>query len=340
VADLALEPAIVEEQIRRLNRQADSLGVLGVIIGAPVGAVIGGLPLVAHGPIPSKFGIATLLLGALLTGTLGYIVTRGRSFGYRLKAQLMLGQLRLEQNIEALLAVSERPIVPALPAPEPVPALPEPPRIEELLDAGLAMPTAAPVVDYTPPVEAEEIAPLPDPEPLPEPEPVQLPSWAADLEQRLAAAAPAPAPRAPAPSAEPEPEPTHAWALPIREEPAPAPTIPSWAELHEFTPAPAPEPTPAPTWSGLQEVAPAPAPEPAPEPTPAPAWSGPQEVAPAPMPEPAPPPVWAVPAAKVEQPEPEPEPEAEAAPTTPTAPPDLSTMTIAEIARLADAGAL
>jgi len=130
VADLALDSTVVEEQIRRLNRHADTLGVLGVVIAAPFGAVIGGLPLVAHGPIPSKFGIATLLLGALLTGTLGYIIARGRSFGYRLKAQLMLGQLRLEQNIEALLAVSERPVVPALPAAEPVPALPEPPRIE------------------------------------------------------------------------------------------------------------------------------------------------------------------------------------------------------------------
>jgi hypothetical protein len=63
-------------------------------------------------------------------------------------------------------------------------------------------------------------------------------------------------------------------------------------------------------------------------------------------PESAPLHVWAVPAAKVEQPEAEqPEPEAEpdepeAAAATPTAPPDLSTMTIAEIARLADAGSL
>jgi hypothetical protein len=165
VADLALDTSVVEEQILRLNRQADSLGFLGVVVGAPIGAVIGGLPLVAHGPIPSKFGIATLLLGALLTGALGYILARSRSFGYRLKAQLMLGQLRLEQNIEALLAISERP---ALPAPEPQHALPEPPRaaeplrIEDLLEAGLGLPTDAPVVDHAPPAAPEEIAPEPE----------------------------------------------------------------------------------------------------------------------------------------------------------------------------------
>src|SRR5207247_11186829 len=141
VADIALDPTVVEEQVRKLNRQADSLGLLGVLAGAPVGAVVGGLPLVAHGPIPSKFGIATLLLGALLAGTLGYIVAKGRSFGYRLKAQLMLGQLRLEQNVQALLAVSEHPALPALPAAEAVHALPEAPRIEEPVDAGLAVPT-------------------------------------------------------------------------------------------------------------------------------------------------------------------------------------------------------
>jgi hypothetical protein len=344
VADLALDPTVVEEHVRRLNRQADSLGLLGVVLGAPVGAVIGGLPLVAHGPIPSKFGIATLLLGALLTGTLGYIVAKGRSFGYRLKAQLMLGQLRLEQNVEALLAVSERPDVPALAAAEPMHALPEPPRIEELVDAGLAMPTHAPVVDYAPPVEPEEIAPLPEPEPLPVPEPVQLPSWAADLERAMAAAVPTPAPPTPSPEPEqitplPEPEPL----------PVPEPVqLPSWAaDLERAVPAAAPtpappapssEPEPAPPWSlPVRE-------EPVPTPT-LPAWAEPQEVVPAPTPapepspEPAPTHVWAVPAAEEQQPEPEVAPPAPA-PAPPAAAPDLSTLSISEIARLADAGSL
>jgi len=130
VADLLLDPGIVEEQVRRLNRQADSLGFLGVVLGLVPGAAAGALPLLVHAPIPSKFGFATLLLGALLGGLLGYMFGSSRAFGYRLRGQLMLGQLRLEQNVEALLAVSERPApVAALPAPEPVHALPEAPRI-------------------------------------------------------------------------------------------------------------------------------------------------------------------------------------------------------------------
>src|SRR5213076_6061 len=117
---------------------------------------------------------------------------------------------------------------------EPMHALPEPPRIEELVDAGLAMPTAGPVVDYTPPAEPDEIAPLPEPEPAPEP--IQLPSWAADLEHALTAAVPTFTPPAPAP--DPEPEEAPAWTLPVREEPAPVPTLPASAEPHEIAPAP------------------------------------------------------------------------------------------------------
>src|SRR5207248_389265 len=194
----------------------------GVIVAAPFGAVIGGFPLVAHGPIPSKYGIATVLLGALLAGVLGHIIASGRAFGYRLRGQLMLGQLRLEQNVEALLAVSERPVaLAALPAAEPQVALPEPVRIEELFQAGLAMPESAPVVEHMPsseptPVEPEEIAPPPAveaeveveveveeaaplPAPEPTPDPLPLPSWAADLEQTLARFAPSPTPVSPVP---------------------------------------------------------------------------------------------------------------------------------------------
>jgi hypothetical protein len=339
VADLALDPTVVEEQVRRLNRQADSLGFLGVVLGAPFGAVIGGFPLVAHGPIPSKFGIATLLLGALLTGTLGYILARGRSFGYRLKAQLLLGQLRLEQNVEALLAVSERPLVPALPAAEPMHALPEAPRIDELLDAGLAMPTAAPVVDYTPPAEPEEIAPEPEPEPVPSAEPSPLPSWAADLEQVLTRAVPtlvppaAPAPAAAAPEPEPEPEATPAWTLPVREEPvrderAPEPIVAAFADPQEIAPAPAPAPVAMPEPVAVPEPVAMPEPIPTPEPVGTPE--------PVRMPEPTPPPAWAVPAAEYRQPEPEPE----VVPPASPAPPDLSTMSIAEIARLGESHAI
>jgi hypothetical protein len=275
VADLSLDPNIVEEQVRKLNRQADSLGLLGVVLALPVGAVIGGMPLVADGPIPSKYGIATLLLGALLAGLLGYMLGNGRAFGYRLRAQLMLGQLRLEQNVEALLVVTERPApVAALAAPGAAQiALPEPPRIEEIIEAGLAMPEPAPLTDYTPtfewsPAQDEEVAPVPavepeefeplhavepeeieplpaaeleEIEPLPAPKPMPdlapAPSWAEALEEAMAA---------PAPSTAPVPEPEPVSDL------APAP---SWAAALEQTiattatqnaaPAAGPEPTPS-----------------------------------------------------------------------------------------------
>jgi len=390
MADLLLDSSIVEEQVRRLNRQADSLGFLGVVVGLVPGAALGALPLFLHSPIPSKFGFATLLLGALAGGGLGYMFGSSRAFGYRLRGQVMLGQLRLEQNVEALLAVSERP-VPALPNPQPVHALPQAPRIEEIIQAGLAMPAAPPVVDVAPAVEAapvahEEVAPLPalehvehvmpvaveqQPEPEPEPAPEShetllppAPSWAAALEQVLAPLAPEPvatpepvkvpepvafpepvAPPAPEPVVAHEPEPAPAWSLPepVHDEPAAA-TTPSWS----FAPPAEPEPVAVP------EEEPAPAPEPlrpdfgstmpswaAPAPAPDPAPVAEIEEEHAPAPEPLRPdfgstvPAWAVPA-----PAPEPAPEPEAEPVPPAAHTDLSALSIAEIARLADAGSL
>ena len=396
MADLLLDPSVVEEQVRRLNRQADSLGVLGVILAAPFGAVIGGFPLVADGPIPSKYGIATVLLGALLAGLLGHIIARGRAFGYRLRGQLMLGQLRLEQNVEALLAVSERPVtLAALPAADPQPvALPEPPRIEELFQAGLAMPESAPVVEHMPtsestPAEPEEIAPPPAAEaeaevefeveevaPLPisepTPDPLPLPSWAADLEHTLATFAPSPTPVPPV-TPEPEPEPTPVWAAPVHEEPAHADlqhllatAAPSLTPVSPVTPEPAPEPEPTPVWAAPVHVEPVHAEaepttvwaapvhvepvhdEPSPAPT-LPVFATAQDITPAPTSAPLTPaleetprqdfgsttPVWALPATE-RQPEAEPL----AAAAAPDTEPDLSTMSIAEIARLAESGSI
>jgi len=359
-----LDPGIVEEQVRRLNRQADSFGFIGVVVGLVPGAAIGALPMLVHSPIPSKFGFATLLLGALVFGGLGYLFGSSRSFGYRLRGQLMLGQLRLEQNVEALLAVSERPApIPALPAPAPVHALPEPPRIEEIIQAGLAMPPAPPVVEAAPveaaPVAHEDVAPLPTVEPVApvapvevvapiafEPEPAQhetllppAPSWAAALEQVLGPPAPEPV-AAPEPAADPEPVAAPApiaFPQPVAV-PAPEPVVASEPEAAPAWSLPEPareEPTPlsTPSWSFAPPVEPEPDRDPEVE----------TEGAPAPTPEPLRPdfgstsPVWAAPAP---EPAPEPEPEAQPEPVPPAAHSDLSALSIAEIARLADAGSL
>ena len=339
MADLLLDPNVIEEQVRRLNRHADSVGIVGVVLGLVPGAAIGGFPVVAHGPIPPKYGIATLLLGALLGGLLGHIIASSRSFSHRLRAQLMLGQLRLEQNIEALLAVSERPApMPALPAPEQSPmALPEAPRIEEIIQAGLGLPEPAPAVELTPafewsapiaheeiaPVEQEEPAPLdeaasepelepeaaPEPEPVNDPEPIQelippAPSWAAAFDEVLPTLGVEPEPVAPP---EPEPAPATTWALPVRDEaPEASPATAAWATAEqEVHPAPTSTPTPLP------------------------------------MPEPLRPdfgsttPAWAAPGT-----DPAPEEDEEPASPPPAAHTDLSSLSIAEIARLADAGSI
>jgi hypothetical protein len=349
MADLLLDPTVVEAQVLRLNRKADALGFVGVVLGVIPGAAIGGFPIVANGPIPPKYGIASLLLGALLGGALGHILASSRGFTHRLRAQMMLGQLRLEQNVAALLAVSEHPApIRALPAPEPVHALPEAPRIEEIIGAGLGLPEPTPATEVaatlesTPPVQHEALAPAEPSEPEPvaptvhaepepaaelqpaaapapthEPEPEILhelvppaPAWAAALDQALPSLGIEPA-RAPEPASDPAAPST--WGLPAREEPAPAPappatpTPPAWPRAAETEPEPMPAPTPLPL----------------PEPlrpdfgSTTPAWAPP---APAP----------AVEEAAAEEP----------VPPAPAAHTDLSSLSIAEIARLADAGSL
>lgn len=324
MADLSLHPDIVEEHVRKLNRQADSFSVGSVVIGLVAGAAIGGMPLVAHGAIPSKFGIATLLLGALLGGVLGHMLGSARSFGYRLRAQQALGQLRLEQNVEALLAAGGRGAPVAV---ETAPVEPEQQLLPDLTPA-----FEWPTVEREPELSLAELDET-TPEPEPEPSPDILPAaWAAVLEHALSpvTAQPAPVPAfEPEPIPEPEamPEPTWSLPSPVVEEQAPA--FAGWSDPVEVVPAPTPEyqPQPQPEYA-LMPAARATEEAEIDHPsfgTTTPPWAVPMV---APDPEPA--------AAAAETPVVTP-------PTPPAAPspvPDLSTMSIAEIARLADAGSI
>jgi hypothetical protein len=101
----AYDPRVIEQFAENLYRKASAFVVGSVVIGIALGAAFGAVPLTSLGaawPIPSVFGFATLLLGGLFGGVIGYVVGDTRSFGYRLQAQAALCQLQQERSLSAL----------------------------------------------------------------------------------------------------------------------------------------------------------------------------------------------------------------------------------------------
>ena len=180
------DPRVIEQFAENLYRKASAFVVGSVVIGASLGAAFGSVPLTSLGaawPIPSIFGFATLLLGGIFGGAIGYVIGDTRSFGYRLQAQSALCQLQTERNtallakaIMARATTSTRqtvtppaPKVPAAPQPQPQPQ-PAPVAEQAPPPPPVAPPLAPPPV-APPPVEA--------PEPMPAPPPVTPPVSAA-----------------------------------------------------------------------------------------------------------------------------------------------------------------
>ena len=110
-AFLDYDARIIEQAAERLYGKAAAVVAGSIAIGVVVGAAFGCVPLTSLGaswPIPSGFGFATLLLGAVLGGVIGYVVGDARAFGYKLQAQTTLCQLQIERNTAAAASAAER----------------------------------------------------------------------------------------------------------------------------------------------------------------------------------------------------------------------------------------
>jgi hypothetical protein len=138
------DPEMIEQYAARLYRRASSVRVGAAVAGVVIGAFFGAVPLTSLGeawPIPHMFGFATLLVGAVVGGLIGFVVGDARATGYRLHAQASLCQLQAERNSAAVAraieagrraalaakAAAERPAPapaapPALPLQQPAPA--------------------------------------------------------------------------------------------------------------------------------------------------------------------------------------------------------------------------
>jgi hypothetical protein len=134
------DPRVIERFAEGAYRKANAIFTGCVAGGVVLGAIFGATPLTPlgeHWPIPQAFGFATMLLGALLGGVIGYVVGDTRAALCRLQGQTALAQVESAKHARAM-ADAMREIheiheqirdlaVPALTAPEPEPApAPEP----------------------------------------------------------------------------------------------------------------------------------------------------------------------------------------------------------------------
>lgn len=137
------DPRVLERSAENAYRKANAIFTGCVAGGVVLGAMFGATPLTpigAHWPIPEAFGFATMLLGALLGGVIGYVVGDTRSALCRLQGQTALAQLESAKHASAMADAMREiheiheqlreltvvPVAAVVPQPEPAAAPPEP----------------------------------------------------------------------------------------------------------------------------------------------------------------------------------------------------------------------
>ena len=163
-AAASYDPKIIERFADQLLRKADTVRVGCAVGGGIFGVFVGAVPLTPLRSVwglPAGFGVATIIVGALIGILLGYVIGEGRAFRYRVQAQSAIFQLEIERRVSSAVAeavvtataqaapVAEEPVVtPSLPPLSPVtePAQPT----EPLLRPPGALPPVSPKPDEPP----------------------------------------------------------------------------------------------------------------------------------------------------------------------------------------------
>jgi len=151
------DPRVLERSAEAAYRRANAIFTGCVAGGVVLGAMFGATPLTPigeHWPIPQAFGFATMLLGALLGGVIGYVVGDTRSALCRLQGQTALAQVESAKHARAMADAMRE--------------------IHEMHGRLRELATVAPAVlqPQAQPVPVPERAP----DPAPEPSPFNLPS--------------------------------------------------------------------------------------------------------------------------------------------------------------------
>lgn len=150
------DPGVLERSAEAAYRKANAIFTGCVAGGVVLGTMFGATPLTPigeHWPIPQAFGFATMLLGALVGGIVGYVVGDTRSALCRLQGQTALAQVEGAKHARAMAEamreiheihqqIRELAVMPA-PAAAPAPA-PQPPAATEPQPAQAPDPEASP----------------------------------------------------------------------------------------------------------------------------------------------------------------------------------------------------
>jgi hypothetical protein len=170
------DPKIIERFAEQLLRKADTVRVGCAVGGGIFGVFVGAVPMTplrSVWGIPAGFGVATIIVGALLGILIGYVIGEGRAFRYRVQAQSAIFQLEIERRVSSAVADA---VASAQRAPEPAAApAAAPPPVPELVAPPVSAPPLSPVVEPARPVqpllrppgtELPPVSPTPDEPPL------------------------------------------------------------------------------------------------------------------------------------------------------------------------------
>jgi len=181
------DPKIIERFADQLLRKADTVRVGCAVGGGIFGVFVGAVPLTplrSVWGVPAGFGVATIIVGALVGILVGYVIGEGRAFRYRVQAQSAIFQLEIERRVssavaEAVATAAAQAAPPAAVAEElvaPPPSLPPlSPVAEEPVAPPASLPPLSPVVEPAPPAHPllrPPGAPLPPVSPTPDEPPL------------------------------------------------------------------------------------------------------------------------------------------------------------------------
>src|SRR3954447_26969083 len=150
------DPKIIERFADQLLRKGDTVRVGCAVGGGIFGVFVGAVPLTPLRSIwgvPAGFGVATIIIGALLGILVGYVIGEGRAFRFRVQAQSAIFQLEIERRVSAAVAEAVASAAAAQPLQplQPVPSTSSLPATEE----SPALPPLSPVASQPKPPEPE-----------------------------------------------------------------------------------------------------------------------------------------------------------------------------------------
>jgi hypothetical protein len=184
------DPKIIERFADQLLRKADTVRVGCAVGGGIFGVFVGAVPLTPLKSVwglPAGFGVATIIVGALVGILIGWVIGEGRAFRYRVQAQSAIFQLEIERRVtsavaEAVATATAQATSPVIEEPQKPPSLPPlspAPRVSdepaEDPPEPPSLPPLSPVVESPRPTEPmlrPPGAPLPPLSPSPEEPPL------------------------------------------------------------------------------------------------------------------------------------------------------------------------